>query len=127
MRKGILFFLVTVFSLCAFNAWGSEVEKQTTPDMYIDLVTMHRYVKNNDGNYSEYNRRGEFFKTVPADLPLLTSKNHVIPIKNDCYLLYVKQNMLKNYRKKALKRLSESHPEGWFLEKVLVDARHTIP
>lgn len=127
MRKGMIFFLVAALSLYAFTAWGSEIKKQASAEGYVDLVTMHRYIKNSDGTYDEYTRKGEFFKTVSADLPLLLERNHVVPIKDNCYLLYVKNRFSKQDKAVVLKSAPESHPEGWLLEKALVDVRHASP
>lgn len=127
MKKGIVFFLVAAFSLCALSAWGNEVQKKATADVYVDLVTMHRYVKNADGNYAEYCRKGTFIKTVPAELPLLTSRSHVKAVPDNCYLLYVKKQSSGTEDKMVLKTLPDPHPEGWFLEKALVDVGHNMP
>ena len=127
MKKGMIFFLVATLSLYAFTAWGSEVEKQASAEGYVDLVTMHRYIKNSDRTYDEYTRKGEFLKTVPADLPLLLERSHVVPVPKNCYFLYVKKRPLRKDQAMVLKSAPESHPEGWFLEKALVDVRHTSP
>jgi hypothetical protein len=127
MKKGMIFLLVATFSLYAFAAWGSDVEKQATADGYVDLVTMHRYIKNSDSSYDEYTRKGKFLKTVPADLPLLLERSHVVPVQNNCYFLYVKKRLSDKDQFMVLKPASETHPEGWVLEKALVDVRHTFP
>ncbi|MFO7817718.1 MAG: hypothetical protein R6V39_08585 [Desulfovibrionales bacterium] len=124
MRKGIIFFLVAALSLYAFTAWGAEVKKQVSAEGYVDLVTMHCYIKNSDGTYDEYTRKGEFFKTVSADLPLLLERSHVVPINNSCYLLYVKKHLSKPDKTMVLKGAPDSLPKGWLLEKALVDVRH---
>ncbi|MFO7910976.1 MAG: hypothetical protein R6V15_02325 [Desulfotignum sp.] len=136
--KPSLFFFVVVAAMIGFSGisvWGSDLEgkKSTqTPghdiaieDIYIDLATMHRYVKNPDDTYTEYNRRGSFFKIVSPELPLLTTRPHVVPIKGNCYLLYVNKQMAGQALPMTLKTANESHPEGWFLEKALVDLKHT--
>lgn len=114
-------------------AWASDLEVKNSAqapghepaieDIYVDLATMHRYIKNTDGTYSEYNRKGEFFQIVSPDLPLLTTRPHVIPITGNCYLLYVKKQMSPQTLSMTLKPAKESHPEGWFLEKALVDLK----
>jgi hypothetical protein len=135
--KPSLFFFVAVSAMIGFSgisAWGSDLEgKQSaqTPghdiaieDIYVDLATMHRYVKNPDGTYSQYDRKGEFFQIASPDLPLLTTRSHVVPIKGNCYLLYVKKQMAAQALPMTLKPANESHPEGWFLEKALVDLKN---
>ncbi|MFN2358016.1 MAG: hypothetical protein ABR534_09785 [Desulfotignum sp.] len=127
MKKSMIFFLVATLSLYAFTAWGNEMGKKATADGYIDLITMHRYIKNSDGLYDEYTRKGAFFKTVPADLPLLVQRDHVVPVENNCYFLYVKKQLSGEDQAMVLKSAPESHPEGWLLEKALVDVRHASP
>jgi len=126
MRKAIIFFLGAALFLSAFTAWGADMEKQAAADGYIDLVTMHRYIKNSEGLYDEYTRKGAFFKTVSADLPLL-QRDHVVPVQNNCYFLYVKKRLSGEDQTMVLKSAPESHPDGWLLEKALVDVRHTSP
>jgi hypothetical protein len=130
-------FLVSVATMIGFSviiAWGSDLEEKQSAqtsghdiaieDIYIDLATMHRYVKNPDGTYSQYNRKGKFLQTVSPDMPILTDRSHVVPIKGDCYLLYVKKQMLTQNAPIILKPAEESHPEGWLLEKALVDIKY---
>jgi hypothetical protein len=137
MKKS-LFLFVAVAAMIGFSGvftWGADQgEKKSAqasgPDiamenLYIDLATMHRYVKNPDGTYSEYNRRGEFLQIVSPDLPLLTIRSHVVPIKGNCYLLYVNKQTAAQALPMTLKTANESHPEGWILEKALVDLKHT--
>jgi hypothetical protein len=136
--KTSLFIFVAVAAMIGFSGgsgWGSDLKKtQAAPtpehdiaieDIYIDLATMHRYVKNPDGTYSQYNRKGEFFQIVSPNLPLLTTRSHVVPVKGDCYLLYVKKQMSAQALPMTLKPANEQPPEGWFLEKALVDLKHT--
>ncbi|MEX1298281.1 MAG: hypothetical protein AB1Z38_11780 [Desulfotignum sp.] len=130
-------FLISVAAMISFygvTAWGSDPEEKQSArtsghdiaieNIYIDLATMHRYVKNPDGTYSEYSRKGEFFQTVSPDMPILTDRPHVVPLRRDCYLLYVKTRMSAQNAPMILKPAEESHPEGWLLEKALVDIKH---
>ena len=131
--KPSLFFvsIAAIISFSGVMAWGSDLEgKQSSQtsghdmaieDIYIDLATMHRYIKNPDGTYSEYSRKGKFLQTVSPDMPILTDRSHVVPIKGDCYLLYVKKQMTAQNAPMMLKPAEESHPEGWLLKKALVD------
>ena len=134
--KTALFFFVAVAAVIGFSgvsARGSDLEgKQPAQapghdiaieDIYVDLATMHRYVKNPDGTYTEYNRKGEFFQIVSPELPLLTTRPHVMPIKGNCYLLYVNKQTTARNLPMTLKPANESAPEGWFLEKALVDLK----
>ena len=135
MKTALFFFIAcaAVIGFFAISAWGSDLEgKQPAQasghdiaieDIYVDLATMHRYVKNSDGTYSEYNRKGEFFQIVSPELPLLTTRPHVMPIKGNCYLLYVNKQTTARNLPMTLKPANESAPEGWFLEKALVDLK----
>ena len=120
----MIFLLVAALFLYAFTAWGGEMEKQATADGYIDLVTMHRYIKNSDGSYNEYTRRGTFFKTVSPDLPLLLQRDHVKPVQKNCYFLYVKKRLSEKDQAMVIKSAPESHPEGWLLEKAQIGRAH---
>jgi hypothetical protein len=135
MKTALLFF-VAVAAIIGFSGvftWGSDLEEKksaqitghefASEEIYVDLATMHRYVKNPDSTYSEYNRRCEFFQIVSPDLPLLTTRPHVVPIKGNCYLLYVKKQATEQNPLMTLKPANESAPEGWFLEKVLVELK----
>ncbi len=99
---------------------SSALRLEATADQYFDKITKHRYVKNIDGTYGEYNKKGEYFRTVPADLPHLVKSRYVIPITDACYLLYSKKNHLEPKGCIAL-RAGEAHPDGCYLEKALVD------
>ena len=98
---------------------SSALRLEATADQYFDKITKHRYVKNIDGTYGEYNKKGEYFRTVPADMPHLAKSRYVIPITDFCYLLYSKKNHLEPKRCIAL-RAGEPHPDGCYLEKALV-------
>jgi hypothetical protein len=136
MKNVICFLLAGAVFLSAIPpAWGSDRIKDTgltvketgsMAEAYIDLATMHRYVKNSDGTYSQYTRKGEFFKNVPADLPLLTSRSHVVAVQDHCYFLYVKRE-LSGEKRTLLTSMPVPHPEGWLLDKALVDLKHTAP
>jgi hypothetical protein len=84
---------------------------------------MHRYIKNPDGTYSQYDRKGAFVQIVSPDLPLLTTRSHVVPVTGNCYLLYVNRQTTAQDLPMTLKPANESPPEGWFLEKALVDLK----
>jgi hypothetical protein len=135
MKKS-LFLFVAVAAMIGFSGvftWGADQGEKNSaqasgPDiamenLYIDLATMHRYVKNPDGTYSQYDRKGELFQIVSPDLPLLTTRSHVVPIKGNCYLLYVNKQTTAQNLPMTLKPANESAPEGWILEKALVDIK----
>lgn len=86
---------------------------------YLDRVTGHRYMKNPDGTYTEYNRKGEFFRIVPADQPHLAMNMDVVPITDVCYLLYGRNACNSSGRILALSP-GEAHPEGWYLKNAVV-------
>lgn len=137
MKKGIVFFVfaMAMTAICFFAAsvWSADLEKEkcdstlqntATEDIYVDLATMHRYIKNPDGTYCEYDRRGKLLKTVSSQLPLLTKRPHVIPVNSHCYLLYVK-DLLDPKHPVTIKPAAEPHPDGWILERALVDLKYT--
>ena len=135
MKNAMFCFLAVVIFLSTLPARGSDKAKDagltvkengSMAEVYIDLATMHRYVKNSDGTYSQFTRRGEFFKNVPADLPLLSSRNHVVAVQGHCYFLYVKRE-LSGEKRTLLTPMPAPHPEGWLLDKALVDLKHTAP
>ncbi len=133
MNKGIVFFVFGMATIyfSAFSAWGADqkekkcgqtlTQNKATEDIYVDMATMHRYIKNPDGTYCEYDRGGKFLRNVSSELPLLTKRTHVIPVRSHCYLLYVKKPGLDSAHPVTIKPAGEPHPDGWFLEKALVD------
>ncbi|MDT8379131.1 MAG: hypothetical protein RQ739_09600 [Desulfotignum sp.] len=136
MNKRVIFFVFVMATICfsAFSVWGADQEEKkcgqtltqnkATEDIYVDMATMHRYVKNPDGTYCEYDRTGKFLQTVSSELPLLTKRPHVIAVRSNCYLLYAKKPGLDTDHPVTIRPAGEPHPEGWFLEKALVDLRH---
>ncbi len=69
----------------------SEKECRATSDAYFDTMTGHRYVKNADGTYSEYSKKGRVFRTrVPNTLPLLVSGKYTCKISEGSFLVYEK-------------------------------------
>ncbi|MEA2060864.1 MAG: hypothetical protein U9P10_10240 [Thermodesulfobacteriota bacterium] len=76
-------------------------------------------MRNADNTYSEFTRKGEFFKKISPDQPHLTQNRYVMPVPENCYLCYSKNKYLENTASMVLKS-SQSHPEGWYLENVLV-------
>ena len=136
MKKVMVIFWAMTLVLFTAAAWGDGLETNAadksnpgiaSSDMYVDLATMHRYVKNQNGTYSEYTRKGKFVKTVPADLPLLSSRDHVVPVTDDCYLLYVNRQRADSDDTMVLRPVSSPHPSGWLLEKALVDLKSFNP
>jgi hypothetical protein len=47
----------------------------------------------------------------------------VVPVTGNCYLLYVNRQTTAQDLPMTLKPANESPPEGWFLEKALVDLK----
>jgi hypothetical protein len=108
------------FRDCAKGRTAGTAADRVCDKRYIDIRTGHLYVKNSEGNYDEFTRKGAFFKTVPADLPLLLKGKSVYPVSNKNYLLYSKKRHLPNSRVKVLSAMAP-HPKGWSLETILVD------
>lgn len=78
--------LITAFLILGFAGSTLAAEKKqtiATGAAYFDVATGHRYLKNPDGTYTEYTRRGEFFRgSVPNDLPLLTTNKYIRQMGN---------------------------------------------
>ncbi|MFO7884318.1 MAG: hypothetical protein R6U68_05805 [Desulfobacteraceae bacterium] len=96
-----------------------SLKVEAVAPMYVDLITKHKYVRNADNTYSEFTRKGEFFKKISPDQPHLAQNRYVVPVPENCYLCYSKNKYLENTASMVLKS-SQSHPEGWYLENVLV-------
>ena len=88
---------------------------------YFDAATGHKYIKNDDGSYAEYTRKGQYLKTVPSDLPLLTTSRNIHPITEDSYILY--ETTLDG--KKAYLSMPgfDAHPEDYKTCKILVSLK----
>ena len=88
------------------------------PEMYFDSRTGHKYIKQDDNCYKEYSKRGEYLKTVRADLPLLVNSKNVHPVSKNCYLLYQKAGCSKD--EFVVLPSTASHPDGCRLMRLLV-------
>ncbi len=121
--KTLLMVLFAGIFCCLAMPVGSfgDVTEKATHEAYIDGVTGHRYVKMDDVAYKEFNKKGEFFRIVPADQPHLTNRRYVRPLAEDCYLLYSKVEG-KDSKSMVLKA-EKAHPKGWTLEKALVSLK----
>lgn len=89
--------LITAFLILGFAGNGLAFDKKqtiATGATYFDVATGHRYLKNLDGTYTEYTKRGEFFRgSVPNNLPLLTTNKYIRQMGNT---RLVKKNNLVN-------------------------------
>lgn len=120
--------ILLIFSL-TLSCWASDDSRQkgvtaiqaASENAYIDRITGHRYFKTNDGTYKEFNKKGEFFRIVPADLPHLTNQTYVYPIVKGCYLLYTRTE--DNCKKQIALPADKTHPKGWKLEQALVSLK----
>ena len=97
------------------SAAGSRADKIR----FLDFRTKHLYVKNSDGSFDEFTRKGAFFKNVPADHPLLLTGKSVYPVSEDSYLLYTRKKHLSD-QEFLVQSVQASHPEGWAMENALV-------
>ncbi|WP_022663704.1 hypothetical protein [Desulfospira joergensenii] len=83
-----------------------------TGNAYFDTATGHKYTRNPDGTYTEFTRKGKLFrKSVPNDLPLLTTNKYIRDLEESCYLLYVR-TVNRQPRIMVLPSTQE-HPQGW--------------
>ena len=94
-------------------------EAVATATAYFDTATGHCYVKEQNGQYAEFNRKGKFFRYVSAKQTHLATNADVHPIPKGAYKLYTKHI---DCLKKAYKVLPchQRHPEGWRVEKLLL-------
>ncbi len=107
------------FRDCSKGRASGTAADRVCDERYVDIRTGHLYVKNSEGNYDEFTRKGAFFKTVPADLPLLLKGKSVYSVSNKNYLLYSQKGRLPDSRVKVLPAMAP-HPKGWSLETILV-------
>ncbi len=111
-------------SRLAYHPYTREQSK-CVADAYVDTLTGHKYVRQGPNSYAEYTKRGEYLKSVPADLPLLTKSQAVMPIDHQpCYILYEKyQDGRQVYLSLPA---DEGHPKnGWKTEEVLTSLSYT--
>ncbi len=111
----ISFLIVTAVHLTA----GEAKCITATCDIYYDVATGHKYIKNVDQSYREYSRKGLLFReSVPNTLPLLTSNKNIRKVPGNCYFLYQKSG----YPAEGLTALPSNtqSPVGWKCVKMLV-------
>lgn len=117
------FFIIILAIAIASTCWGEDIDSYTAEanakaTSYFDAATGHRYLKICDNTYAEYTKKGEFFRTVPSDLPRLNETRCIHPITRNCYILYKKRLNGK------IQYLSlpgfDAHPEGWKSDKILI-------
>lgn len=111
--------ILEYFRDCAKSSAAGTAADRACDKRYVDIRTGHLYLKNSEGNYDEFTRKGAFFKTVPPDLPLLLKGKSVYPVSNKNYLLYSRKRHLPNSGVKVLPAVAP-HPKGWSLETILV-------
>jgi len=85
--------------------------RQVIADGYFDSRTGHRYFRNESGSYDEFNKKGEYFKTVPADLPLLVKSLNIHPIISDSYIIY--QRKVDGLNLQMVLSADQEHPKNW--------------
>ncbi len=78
--------LITAFLILGFTGNGFAFDKKqnfATGPAYLDVATGHRYLKNPDGTYTEFTKKGKLFReSVPNDLPLLTTNKYIRQMGN---------------------------------------------
>ncbi len=106
------FILLVCFSTNCFS--GEKYNK----DSYFDAATGHRYIKIDNTSFAEFTQKGEFFKKVPSNLPLLLNNSKVQPIPENSYILYEKVSNGVSEQKILPK--NSDHPLGWKAKRVLL-------
>ena len=127
--KAILTFFITGILFFSFfiTAWGSEESRMKgTHQAYLDVATGHKYIRNENGTYTEFSSKGRLFRSdVPSNLPLIVSRKTILAIPEDSCLVYEK-NEFGSIEKQILNS-SETHPEGYVCKGVLVSLRAPDP
>jgi hypothetical protein len=121
MKKLQMMIIIALAIGLASSCWGSDTGPKAVDEAYYDTRTGHKYVKLNENVYIEFDRKGRQFKKVPADLPNLNNRNHVIPIDSRCYMQY--SAMRGNQEQQMMLPADKGHPEGWMLEAVFTPVK----
>ncbi len=118
-RMICLFFLFLIIGVISVAHAGNSKMEVAISDRYYDLATGHQYIKNQDGTYSEYSRKGQLLKaTVPKTLPLLVRGKYIRSIDIDSYYLYQRYKNTESFI--MVQPASQPHPmDGWRCIKLL--------
>ncbi len=112
-----MFSIVTAIGLTA----GETSPPSAAGDIYYDVATGHKYIKNTDHSYKEYSRKGVLLReSVPNTLPLLTSNKYIREVQDNCYFLYQKDGYPAD--ELAVLPSHKQSPVGWKRIKMLVSS-----
>ncbi len=111
-----VFFAFCILLVC-FSTDCFSGEKYNM-NSYFDVATGHRYEKVDNISYAEFTQKGQFFKKVPSNLPLLQNNSKVHPIPDNSYILYEKVSNGVSEQKILPENID--HPLGWKAKKVLI-------
>jgi len=120
MKKMVcLFFLIVMFGIMSGAHAGDIKSEITVFERYYDMATGHQYIRNQDGTFSEYSRKGRLLKSsVPNTLPLLVRGKHIRSIDENSYIMY--QRYKNNDFSTMVQPASQPHPmNGWRCFKLL--------
>ena len=100
-----------------------EINKSNVQcNAYFDSATGHKYIKNTETSYAQYSRRGKLLNTsVPCTQPNLTKGEHIQPIEQGCYILYVKNQ--GTIQKQMILPAGSKHPSGWYSKKLFYSSK----
>ena len=122
MKMSVIFAVIFIFLGVAASASGADSSiSVATGEAYFDIVTGHKYIRNDDGSYAEYNKKGALFRSnVPNTQPHLARSDYIVEIIPDSYFVYEKFTNNKAVQK--FLPTSSEHPKGWMSKKLLVSA-----
>lgn len=85
--------------------------------VYFDIATSHRYIKNSDGTYTEYSKKGVLLNSdVPNTSRLLTSGKYIMDVSAKDYILYEKMD--NGMKVQRLLEATSRHPDGWYCKEL---------
>lgn len=83
-----------------------------TGSAYYDIATGHRYIRNPDGSYCEFSKKGQMLRpSVPNTSKLLTVGKYIYDISGKDYIVYEKKTTDKTLTE--IIRATNGHPTGY--------------
>ncbi|MCP4117497.1 MAG: hypothetical protein GY737_19305 [Desulfobacteraceae bacterium] len=125
MKKS--FFIIIIFLFLGVAVSASDFDSSisiATGEAYFDIATGHKYIRNHDGSYTEYNKKGNLFRAnLPNTQPHLATSRYIIEITPDSYLCYEK--FINNKMVQKFLPFSDKHPKGWKCKKLLMAVKES--
>lgn len=122
MKMSVFFAVTFLFLGVAASALCADSSTPVaTGEAYFDIVTGHKYIRNDDGSYAEYNKKGALFRSnIPNTQPHLARSDYIVEIMPDSYIVY--ERFTHNRPVQKFLPTSSEHPKGWMSKKLLVSA-----